>query len=111
MAFIDTNELDVKEPRPGWKGRFFNSDNMTFAHYTVAADAWIHEHSHPNEEVWTVIEGELEITLDGETRVGGPGYVAVVPPNIPHSLKALSASKAIVADYPLRRSVGGVDID
>jgi len=52
MTFIDTNHLNVKEPRAGWKGRFFHSQNMTFAYYAVAAGAWIHEHSHPNDEVW-----------------------------------------------------------
>lgn len=57
MPFIDTNQLKVKEPLPGWRGRYFHSDNMTFAYYAVAAGASIHEHAHPNEEVWHVIEG------------------------------------------------------
>jgi hypothetical protein len=34
-------------------GRFFHSENMTFAIYEVDADAApIHEHHHPQEEVW-----------------------------------------------------------
>ena len=48
MAFIDTNQLSVKEPREGWKGCFFHSRDMTFAYYVVEAGAWIHEHSHSN---------------------------------------------------------------
>ena len=36
VTFIDTNHLNVKEPRAGWKGRFFHSQNMTFAYYAVA---------------------------------------------------------------------------
>ncbi len=63
VTFIDTNRLSVKEPRQGWRGRFFHSPNMTFAYYTVAAGAWIHEHSHPHDEVWNVIDGQLEITI------------------------------------------------
>jgi quercetin dioxygenase-like cupin family protein len=38
---------------------------MTFAYYSVAAGAWVHEHSHPNDEVWNVIDGQLEITIGG----------------------------------------------
>lgn len=108
MPFIDTRELKVSEPLPGWKGRFFHSDTMSFAHYTVDAGASIHEHSHPNEEVWHVIDGELEMTIDGLTQVAGPGCVAVVPPDAPHSARAITAGRAIVANYPVRHSVGGV---
>jgi quercetin dioxygenase-like cupin family protein len=108
MPFIDTRELAVKEPRPGWKGRYFHSESMTFGYYDVSAGAWIHEHSHPNEEVWHVVEGELEVTIDGVTRVAGPGSAAVVPPNAVHSVKALTDGRSIVVDYPIRDSLGGV---
>ena len=110
VTFIETNQLGVKEPRPGWKGRFFHSRNMTFAYYTVAAGASIHEHSHPNDEVWNVIDGRLEITIAGETQVVGPGCAAVVPPDTAHSLKALTAARAIVVDHPRRYSIGGIEL-
>jgi quercetin dioxygenase-like cupin family protein len=111
MPVIDTNQLKVREPLPGWKGRFFNSENMTFGYYHVQAGASIHSHSHANEEVWHVIEGELEITIGGQTHVAGPGCVALVPPNTAHSVKALSDGRSIVVDYPIRHSIGGVSTD
>ena len=83
MPFIDVDRLDPKTPREGWTGRFFHSPNMTIAYYTVDAGAWIHEHAHPNDEIWNVIEGELEITIAGESRRLGPGAAAVVPPELP----------------------------
>ena len=110
VTFIDTNRLSMKEPRQGWRGHFFHSPNMTFAYYTVAAHAWIHEHSHPYDEVWNVIDGQLEITIAGETRVAGPGCAAVIPPDAPHSVKALSDVRAIVVDHPRRYSIGGIDL-
>jgi quercetin dioxygenase-like cupin family protein len=111
MPFIDTRQLRSKEPLPGWEGRFLHSQHMTFGYYRVAAGASIHEHLHPNEEVWHVIEGELEVTIGDETRVAGPGCVAVVPPNTPHSVRALTAGRSIVVDYPLRDAVGGTSTD
>src|SRR5439155_1347790 len=66
-------------------------------------------HSHPHEEVWNVIEGQLEVTIDDEARALGPGSAAVVPPNTMHSARALTAAQAIVVDYPLRHSVGRVE--
>jgi quercetin dioxygenase-like cupin family protein len=106
MPFIDTRELKAGEPLPGWLGRYFHSENMTFAYYSIRAGASIHEHSHPNEEVWHVIEGELEVTIGGQTRVAGPGSAAIVPANTPHSVRALTDGRAIVVDWPLRASVG-----
>jgi mannose-6-phosphate isomerase-like protein (cupin superfamily) len=110
VAFIDTNRLALKEPRKGWKGRFFHSPDMTFAYYTVEVGAWIHEHSHPNDEVWNVIAGQLEVTIEGETRIVGPGSAAVVPPGTAHSLKALTDVRAIVVDHPGRHSIGSIDL-
>jgi quercetin dioxygenase-like cupin family protein len=102
MPFVDTNTLTVIERKPGWHGRYFHSASMTFAHYEFTGGASIHEHFHPQEEVWEVIEGELEITVDGVRQVAGPGVAAIVLPNVPHAVKALTDGKAIVVDYPLR---------
>ena len=106
MPVIDTAKLVVLEKRPGWRGRLMHSANMTFAHWEFDAGSDIHEHHHEQEEVWHVVEGELEITIAGEQCVAGPGMVAIVPPDTPHSVKALSDGKAIVADFPLRRDFG-----
>ncbi len=107
MAFIDTNRLKVIERLPGWKGRYFDSDNMTFGHYAFEAGSSIHEHSHPNEEVWHIIEGQVEVTIGRDSHVAGPGFVAIVPPNTLHSVKAISDGKAIVVDYPSRADMAG----
>jgi quercetin dioxygenase-like cupin family protein len=107
MPFIDTNKLRVIERLPGWKGRYFDSDSMTFGHYVFEAGSAIHEHAHPNEEVWNIIEGQLDVTIDGTTQLAGPGCVAAVPANTLHSVKAISGGRAIVVDYPLRADMAG----
>jgi unsaturated pyranuronate lyase len=102
MPFLDTNELPAVEKLPGWRGRHFHSASMTFGHWEFSAGASIHEHRHPQEEVWEVVEGELEVTVDGMTAVAGPGFAAIVPPNVPHAIRALSDGRAIVVDQPPR---------
>lgn len=102
MPFIDTNGLDVIERLPGWYGRFFHSTSMTFAHYDFKRGSSIHEHSHAQEEVYEVIEGELEVTIDGAAQIARPGLVAIVPSNARHSVKALTDGRAIIVDYPAR---------
>jgi quercetin dioxygenase-like cupin family protein len=102
MPFVDTREIEVLEKRPGWRGRIFHSPHMTFAHWEFDRGSTIHEHDHPQEEVWHIVSGKLEVTIGKETRTVGPGMAAIVPQGVPHFVKALSDGKAIVADYPLR---------
>jgi quercetin dioxygenase-like cupin family protein len=102
MPFLDTTSLPVIERLPGWFGRYFHSANMTFAHYDFKRGSSIHEHFHPQEEVYEVIEGELEVTIDGTAQIAKVGLVAIVPANARHSVKALTDGKAIIVDYPAR---------
>ena len=106
MPYVEVSKLPVIERLPGWRGRYFDSANMTFAHYEFDAGSSIHEHSHPQEEVYEVIEGELEITISGVTRRLVPGTVGIVPPNALHSVKAITSGRLIVVDYPLREIPG-----
>ena len=102
MPVVDTSNLKIVERLPGWKGRYFHSVNMTFAHYDFARGASIHEHFHPQEEVYEVIEGELELTIDGVAHIVRPGLVAIIPSGVRHSIKALTDGRAIIVDYPAR---------
>ncbi|HEY5107072.1 MAG TPA: cupin domain-containing protein [Caulobacteraceae bacterium] len=106
MDVIDTRALPVLEKAPGWRGRMFHSANMTFGHWDFAAGSSIHEHSHDQEEVWQIIDGEVELTVDGVAQVAGPGTAAIVPPGARHSVTALTDGVAIVVDYPLRLDFG-----
>ena len=102
MTFIDTRELPVIARKPGWRGRFFDSPSMSFVQYEFDAGASIHEHFHPQEEVWQIVEGELDITIDGVTRRVGPASVAIAPPNTKHSAVAVTDGRAFIVDHPLR---------
>ena len=103
MPFVDIGSLSTIERLPGWCGRYFHSPSMTFAHYDFKRGSSIHEHFHPQEEVYEVIEGELEVTIDGAAQIARAGLVAIVPSIVRHSVKALTGGRAIIVDYPLRR--------
>ena len=106
MPFVDVSGLNVIERLPGWYGRYFHSASMTFAHYDFVSGSSIHEHFHPQEEVYEVIEGELEMTIDGVTQTARPGLVAIVPAGVCHSVKALTDGRAIIVDHPSRPDFG-----
>jgi hypothetical protein len=48
---------------------------------------WVPLHSHPWDELTYVLEGEMEFTVGGETRGGGPGTLVTLPRGVPHTLR------------------------
>jgi quercetin dioxygenase-like cupin family protein len=110
VAFVHPTSLPAHEPRPDWRARFFHSEHMTFAYYEIAPGADVHLHDHPNEEVWHVVEGALEVTLGERTDVVAPGEAAIVPAGERHAVRATEPTRAIVVDYPLRESVAGIPL-
>ena len=109
MSFIDADDMIHGSPLHGWSGRFFHSENMTFGHWDIADDAVdVHEHDHPQEEVWNVVDGEVVLVVDGKEQRLGPGSAAVVPPNVRHAAKAIGACRVVVVDYPLRLDLPGM---
>jgi quercetin dioxygenase-like cupin family protein len=102
VPFVDTGKLKVVERLPGWFGRYFHSSSMTIAHYNFTRGATIHEHFHPEEEIYEVIEGELELTIDGEVQIARPGVVGIVPASARHSVRALTDGRVIIVDHPRR---------
>ena len=103
MPFVNVGDLPEIERLPGWRGRHFDSPSMTFGHWEFNAGSSIHEHSHPQEEVWLVIEGELEITVGAETMTAGPGGAAIIAPGVRHSVVARTDGRALAVDHPVRR--------
>jgi mannose-6-phosphate isomerase-like protein (cupin superfamily) len=105
MPFIDVRSQPTGEPLAGWHDRYFASGSMSFAYYDVDGGASIHAHSHDEEEVWHIVEGTLEITIDDETVAAGPGTAAVVPPNSVHSVRARTNARVIIANQPTRERI------
>lgn len=110
MGLIDVTSLAEVEPKRGWHGRFFHSERMTFAYYTLEAGATLHAHAHANEEVWHVIEGAVDLMVDGEHCTAQAGEAVVIPPYTEHAVIATGGCRVIIVDDPVRHEVAGVRI-
>jgi quercetin dioxygenase-like cupin family protein len=102
MGFLNLSDIESIEKIPGYHVRFVHSENMTFAHWSIKAGALLPEHAHPHEQVANIIEGEFELTINGETQRLKPGAVGIIPGNTKHSGKAITDCKIIDAFYPIR---------
>jgi quercetin dioxygenase-like cupin family protein len=102
MSFIHLSDIKQKEIVPGFKAKMVHSDHMTLAFWNIEAGATLPEHSHPNEQITTVIKGKFEMTVAGETRIMERGAVFVIPSDAGHSGKAMIDSELIDVFYPVR---------
>jgi quercetin dioxygenase-like cupin family protein len=62
----------------------------------------VQDHSHPHEQMGYLIEGRLEFTVGGTTRILGPGDMWRIPGGVVHRVKALEQSVAIDVFHPVR---------
>ena len=99
---IEWDRIEQKTVIPGFHGKFAHSKNMTFVLWHIDEGAILPEHSHMHEQVVHVYEGELEVTVAGETRVLRGGSIGIIPPNALHSGRALTDCRVMDAFYPLR---------
>ena len=102
MTFIHLDDIEQRELVPGFKVRFVHSQGMTLAYWDIAEGSALPMHSHPNEQIVNVIDGELELTVSGEAHVLKPGDVYVLEPDVPHGGKAVTRCRVIDAFHPVR---------
>jgi quercetin dioxygenase-like cupin family protein len=66
-------------------GPVVEGDRMICARMTAPAGQGADPHHHPNEQWVYVLEGELEMTIDGVAYHAGPGDLVYIPSNTVHS--------------------------
>lgn len=99
---IKLSNVTSKEIMPGYHGKLIHTQNMSLAFWEVEEGAIVPEHSHSNEQVMQVLEGQFQFTLNGTTLTYTPGDIVVIPPMTPHSGKALTACKLMDVFSPTR---------
>ena len=98
------SEIETKEIMPGYHGKMIHGETMTLAFWEVEKGAAVPEHSHINEQIMHVLEGDFEFKVAGVTKTYGPGDLVIIPPNIPHSGKALTPCKLMDIFSPVREA-------
>ncbi len=84
MYFSDVTNRPLKELTPGVRTRTFWSNNMLVSLLEFSPNSVVPPHSHPQEQVGIVLEGELYMTIGGETRLMKAGELYVIPGDIEH---------------------------
>lgn len=71
-------------------------DNGNITLFAFDKDESLSEHTSPYDAVVYVVEGEMEIKLDGVPYIVTTGELLIMPADIPHGLVALQKSKMLL---------------
>ena len=99
---IQLDGLPVREIFPGLRARLVHSDRVTHSWVSVDEGATFPEHQHPHEQIVSVLEGELELVVAGVAHRLTPGQVFVIPPDVRHSGRGVTACRVLDAFAPVR---------
>lgn len=102
MDAIHLKDIPPRELVPGFRARFVHSGSMTFSYWDIDPGHELPAHHHPHEQVVNMLEGGFELTLDGTPMMLAPGDVVVIPPNVPHSGKSITACRILDVFHPVR---------
>ncbi len=102
MALVSLGAVPAKEIFPGFRARVVHSDRTSQSWVEADAGASFPEHRHPHEQVVNVLDGELELVISGQTHRLTPGVVYVIPPDVPHSGRAVTACRVLDVFTPVR---------
>ncbi len=106
MNFYKIEELDFKSPVSGIKMRLLHGQGMSMIFFTLDKDAPIPEHSHPHEQIGTVVSGAIRLSIGDQTEIVQPGQAYHVPPNVVHGGVSLKPdTKIIEAFSPCRNDL------
>lgn len=102
MPLIALQSLPVREIFPGFRARLVHTDRVTHSWVEIDEGAAFPEHEHPHEQIVSVIDGTLELTVDGTTHALERGAVFVIPPHVLHKGRALTPCRVLDAFAPGR---------
>ena len=95
---IDWEAIEWKSVRDGIERKAFGSDNVTLALHRLSPGHALLPHSHPNEQVVYILEGEMDFHIGDKTVRLGPGGLAVIPPNVTHYGQVVGDKPALNLD-------------
>jgi len=103
MFFFRKSELRPTQLLEGITLRAVSGDKTMMTFFEFEPHALIPRHRHVHEQITYVIEGEIEFTVDGETRLLSTGDGVIILSNREHSARTLGKpAKALDAWYPIR---------
>lgn len=103
MYFFNENSKPVKQLVEGISARSFWGKDIMLVVVDLEPNSILPNHRHFHEQAGLVLEGNLEFTIAGESRLLEPGDLYFIPGNMDHSVTVGSTpAKVLDVFTPIR---------
>ena len=102
VARYTLSEMSPREVVPGYRARFIHTDSTTHAYWEIDPDHPLPEHAHAHEQTVNVLEGTIELVVEGVSYVLNAGDVLFIPGGVPHSAVAHTPCRILDVFHPVR---------
>ncbi len=89
MRHIAWRSVELEDLNPLLQRHFIVGQEIMLARVLLKKGCIVPTHSHHNEQVTYVLDGELKFWIDGKEIVVHTGEVLTIPPHMPHKAEAL----------------------
>lgn len=95
-------DIRPKDLAPGLTGYYAHGKTMTLGLVEIKAGSNLPQHNHPHEQITYIVEGQLDMTIDGHYCPLTAGMYYVIPSNVMHGAVAITDCKVIDVFNPVR---------
>ena len=100
MPFL--HDIASKTLLPGIVGRYAHGVQASFGLVELEAGVLMPFHQHVHEQITYILEGQLDMVIDGQPHSLTSGSYFVIPSNVWHSATAVTHCKLIDVFSPVR---------
>lgn len=102
----DLSHVTPFSPQDGFEMQAIPGGTLMANWVRIAPNQAMPEHEHPHEQMGIMLEGSLELTMQGETHLLKAGMVYTVPGGVPHQARTLDEGCLVLDIFsPLREDL------
>ena len=103
FGFVDWDRVPPIPLAPGVRLRTPHGERVMISLVEIDAGAVVPPHSHPHEQAGMVLEGKMELTIDGESRVLERGQAYIIRGGVRHAARSIDGPcRALDIFSPIR---------
>jgi len=106
MNHFFLKDIVPRIPAPGVEMRVIHGEKMTMVFFRLEPGAGPPLHSHPHEQIGTVLKGSIELVVAEEKRIVCEGEAYHIPSNVPHGGKCGDSPSEVIEIFsPVREDL------